>query len=75
MARRVSKKEVIEYETEKKHWKMHAKWMAGKMVVLGALIFANAYWGILSWPLFIAIVLVLAGLSKLAMPGCKHCRM
>ena len=75
MPHRVSKKDVAEYEMEKKHWKVHAKWMAAKMVILGVLIFANAYWMVMPWSWFIGGVLVLAGLVKLASPGCKHCKM
>jgi uncharacterized membrane protein HdeD (DUF308 family) len=58
-----------------KHWMMHKKMMGGKMIVLGLLIIANAYFGIFNWPWFIGGVLVLAGILKLAMPACKRCRM
>jgi uncharacterized membrane protein HdeD (DUF308 family) len=62
-------------EMSKKHWMMHKRMMGGKMIILGALVFANFFWVFLNWPLFIGGVLVLAGLLKLAMPCCKHCRM
>lgn len=62
-------------DMSKKHWMMHKKMMAGKMIALGALIFANAYWQFVNWTWFIGGVLVLGGLLKLAMPSCRHCRM
>ncbi len=76
MARkRVSKQEILDYEKDKKHWMVHKRMMAGKMIALGALVIANAYWGILNWSWFIGGILVLAGLSKLIMPSCRHCKM
>jgi len=54
------------------HWKMHKKMMGCKMLVLGALILANNYWGIVSWANFIGGVLAIAGVLKLIMScGCK----
>ena len=58
-----------------KHWMMHKKMMGIKMVILGLLVFANAYFGILNWAVFISIVLVLAGILKLVMPVCRRCGM
>jgi len=55
------------------HWKMHKKWMGWKMLVLGALVLANAKWNTLSWPNFIGTIVILAGLSKLMM-SCKSCK-
>jgi uncharacterized membrane protein HdeD (DUF308 family) len=37
-------------------------------LVLGLLILANAQWAIVSWPIFVGIIVALAGLVKLAMP-------
>jgi len=54
----------------KEHWEMHRKMMGCKMLVLGALVLANAYWNVVSWANFIGIMLVLAGIMKLA----GHCK-
>jgi len=77
MARRrhVAKDDMAMDGGSAKHWMMHKKIMGGKMIILGALIVANAYWGLLNWPWFIGGVLVLAGIAKLAMPSCRHCGM
>jgi len=45
---------------------MHKK-KGAVMLVLGLLILANAYWSIVSWPVFIGIILALAGLGKIIM--------
>ena len=34
---------------DSKHWMMHKRMMGVKMLILGALILANMYWGILNW--------------------------
>jgi hypothetical protein len=47
--------------------KMHRMKAAG-MLVLGALVLINWYWGLLNWSVFIGGLLVLGGLLKLAMP-------
>lgn len=59
---------------DSKHWMMHKRMMGVKMLVLGALILANMYWGILNWVAFIGGVLALWGLIELIMPGCKMCK-
>jgi len=43
-------------------------------VVLGLLVAANTAWPQVSWPYFIAIVLVIMGLKKAFMPSCGHCQ-
>ena len=48
---------------------MHV-WMGWKLLVVGALVLANAKWPMLSWPYFIGGIAVIAGLAKLFMP-CK----
>lgn len=53
------------------HWKMHKKMMGCKMLVLGALVLANAYWNIFNWANFIGWILVIAGLVKLVGYSCK----
>lgn len=73
--RRHMKGDMAMEEGSAKHWMMHKKMMGGKMIILGALVIANAYWGLLNWPLFIGGVLILAGISKFAMPACRHCGM
>lgn len=52
----------------KEYWKMHRKMMGYKMLVLGVLVLANNYWSVVSWPNFIGIVAVIAGIVKLT--GC-----
>lgn len=44
--------------------KPHKMWGV-KMLVLGLLVLANAYWAFVEWPNFIGILLVLGGLWKL----------
>jgi uncharacterized membrane protein HdeD (DUF308 family) len=73
--RRTNRGDMAMEEMGKKHWMMHKRMMAGKMIILGALVLANVYWQFFNWPFFIGAVLVLAGLFKLAIPGCTHCRM
>jgi len=46
----------------------HHKGKGGMMLVLGLLVLANAYWSVLSWAMFIGVVLVLGGLCKMLMP-------
>ena len=52
------------------HWKMHKKMMGCKMLVLGILVLANTYWNVFSWANFIGIILIIAGVMKLA----GHCK-
>ncbi|MBU2522954.1 MAG: hypothetical protein KKE23_01535 [Nanoarchaeota archaeon] len=40
------------------------------MLIVGALVLANAYWPIVSWPVFIGWLAVICGLSKMIVP-CK----
>lgn len=39
-----------------------------RMLILGLLVLANAYWSIVGWEWFAGIILVLAGLYKFLMP-------
>ena len=42
------------------------------MLVVGALVLANAYWAFMDWPYFVGGLAVLGGLSKMMMPcNCK----
>lgn len=75
MARRHKRQDMAMDDMGKKHWMMHKRMKAAEMLVLGALVFVNIYYPVVSWPQFIGGVLVLGGLLKLAMPGCRHCRM
>ncbi len=45
-----------------------------KAIVVGLLVLANQIWGFLSWGSFIGGLLVIAGILKLAMPTCPHCK-
>ena len=56
------------------HWKMHKKMMGCKMLVLGILVLANAYWSVVNWAAFIGIILALGGICKLLMPMDKCCK-
>lgn len=49
-------------EMDMKKWHKAKGTMA---LILGLLIFANAYWAIVGWDYFIGIILVLAGIIKL----------
>ena len=43
-----------------------------KMLVVGALVLANAYWPTVTWPMFIGGLAVIGGLLKMMMPcNCK----
>ncbi len=75
MARRHMRGDMAMGEMGKKCWMMHKRMMGAKLVVLGALVFANIYLQLLSWPWFIGGILVLEGLLKLAVPCCRHCGM
>jgi uncharacterized membrane protein HdeD (DUF308 family) len=57
------------------HDEMHGmhKMKGVGMLVLGFLILANVYWGLLNWAAFIGTLLVLGGLLKLLLP-CKKGR-
>lgn len=48
---------------------MH-RWFGLKMLFLGLLVLANVYYAVLGWATFIGLILALAGLCKLVMPGC-----
>ncbi|MDO8516681.1 MAG: hypothetical protein Q7S33_01010 [Nanoarchaeota archaeon] len=54
--------------TDNKGCCMHKGLMGTKMLVLGLLIIANAYWMVMSWAYFIALIVIIAGLSKMIMP-------
>ena len=45
----------------------HHKMMGCKIMVLGAIVLANAYWMFIRWDYLIGIMLVLAGLAKMMM--------
>lgn len=60
-------------DMNKKHWMMHKRMKAVKLLILGILVLANWYFGLLNWAFFIGLLAVLAGLVMLIMPGCKHC--
>jgi len=48
--------------------------MGLKMFVLGVLILLNVYYVWFSWPVFIGGVIALAGLLKVLIPTCMHCK-
>ena len=48
------------------------KCAAGKKIILGVLVLANAVWGLLDWGIFIGLLLILGGIIKVAMPSCGH---
>ncbi len=39
------------------------------LIVLGTLVLGNIYWFMMSWPVFIGWILVLAGVLKVLMPN------
>lgn len=43
------------------------KCMGFGMIILGALILANVYWYLISWPAFVGWVFIIAGIAKLLM--------
>lgn len=76
MARRHMNKNLMAMSNmENRHWVMHKKMKGVEMLVLGALVLANAYWGFLGWPWFIGGAFVLGGILKLFAMGCRQCRM
>ena len=48
---------------------MGHKGMGLGMLILGGLVLGNIYWFMLSWPMFVGWVLVLAGFVKMLMPN------
>jgi uncharacterized membrane protein HdeD (DUF308 family) len=38
------------------------------MLLLGALVLGNVYWFMMSWPVFVGWIFVLAGVLKILMP-------
>ncbi|MDP3733641.1 MAG: hypothetical protein Q8R37_00260 [Nanoarchaeota archaeon] len=53
--------------------------LGGKKVITGVLLLLNAFiwprWlGIDGWISFLAVLIVIAGVMKLLMPMCPHCR-
>jgi len=53
------------------HEEMWHKYKGVGMLVLGLLIWANAYWSYFKWGVFFGAVLALAGFLKLVMPHKK----
>jgi len=51
----------------------HRCW-GGMFLVLGVLIVLNDLWAMLSWGMFIGVIIALKGLIKLLMPSCIHCK-
>ena len=47
--------------------KGHCMYMGFSMLILGALVLANTYWQLLSWPAFVGWALILAGFLKLTL--------
>ena len=42
------------------------------MIIVGALVLANAYWPMVSWPVFIGGLAVIGGIVKMIVPcNCK----
>ena len=60
-------------DIDKKHWMMHKRMKGVMMLVVGVLVLVNVYWQFLDWATFVGVLLVLGGLMKLAMPGCRKC--
>jgi len=54
------------------HMQMHKKKKGAMMLILGLIILINAYWPFISWWGLLGLVVALAGLKKLIMPGCCH---
>jgi len=50
------------------HCGEHKKWMGAKLIILGLLILANAYWIVMDWGMFIGLIVAIAGFFKLIMP-------
>ena len=64
------KKNMKDMGMDKDMWMKHKKCIGIKMIVLGALVMANAYWNTVSWATFIGAALALGGIAKLFM-SCK----
>ena len=56
---------------DKAAFSRHMRWHGAKMLVLGLLVLANAYWPTVDWVTFIGILLVVVGLMKMATPACR----
>ena len=52
------------------HWQMHKRKKATAMIVLGLIVIINTYWQFMNWVGLIGVLLVIAGIGKLMMPGC-----
>lgn len=50
------------------------KCMGLKALILGVLILLNVYLVGLDWAVFVGAVIALAGIVKMLMPNCSHCR-
>ena len=46
----------------------HHKGKGVMLLVLGLLVFGNAYYSVLSWGMFVGLVMIIAGLVKLFKP-------
>lgn len=60
-------KKMMKGMVDKKWIDKKCKAMAFGMIVLGALILANVYWYLISWPAFIGWIFIVAGVAKLIM--------
>lgn len=56
--------------TKKKEECCHPPCRGCGAIVLGILVLLNAYYAVASWPVFIGVVLVVAGIIKCAMCRC-----
>ncbi|MEK6918612.1 MAG: hypothetical protein AABW73_01100 [Nanoarchaeota archaeon] len=45
-----------------------------KLLIVGIIIAINAWWPFIGWWKLVAVLLIIAGLSKLFMPRCSHCK-
>ena len=44
------------------------------MLLLGILVLLNANYSLVSWAVFIGIILLIKGLKYIVMPCCPHCK-
>jgi len=49
-------------------WGKHKKKMGVMLFILGILVLINAQWSVVSWSIFVGLMIALAGLVKLIMP-------
>ena len=50
------------------------KCKGGMLLVAGILVLVNYFWAKFDWWVFVGAILVLKGLSKMAMPMCSCCK-